>query len=414
MDNFYDDLFEILKINTIYNTDVAPFGSGNKKCLNTMLEIGKKYGFKVKNLDDYCGYIEYGKGKELLGILCHLDVVDVNTNKWLTNPFIPIIKDNKIYARGAMDDKGALMAAFYAIKELKEENFIPKKRIRLIMGCNEESGSLCMKHYIEKEEIPNMSFSPDAEYPVIFGEKGILTVKISGKIDSIFKEIHAGVKHNIVPDKINAILKDGSIINYTGKSAHAMNPKLGINAISLLVNDLKNKYNDLFINFLDKYFTDDLNASKINSNSKDELMGELTSNLAILELNNNNFNIIIDYRMPKETDYDNILNNLKNILKPYNFSVEVLDYMKLHVVDPNSFLVKTLLNSYIKYSNDINAKAISIGGGTYAKSFTNSVAFGIKMPNDEETCHIDNEYINITTLELSIKIMKDAIKELTK
>jgi len=414
MDNFYDDLFTILKINTIYSTDEAPFGSGNKKCLNAMLEIGKKYGFKTFNLDNYCGYIEYGDGKEILGVLCHLDVVDVNTNKWLTNPFIPIIKDNKLYARGAMDDKGPLMASFYAIKELKDEGFKPNKRIRLIMGCNEESGSLCMKHYKEVEEIPNMSFSPDAEYPVIFGEKGILVVKISGKIDSIIKELHAGVKHNIVPDKIEGILKDGTKLSKLGKSAHAMNPELGINAISLLIDELKNKYDDSFINFLDKYFTNDLNASKINANSTDELMGNLTSNLAILDVKDNYFSITIDYRMPKETDYDNILNNLKNISKPYNFNVEVLDYMKLHIVNPNSFLVQTLLNSYKKYTNDTNALPISIGGGTYAKSFLNSVAFGIKMPNDEETCHIDNEYINISTLELSIKIIKDAIKELTK
>lgn len=414
MDNFIQDLFDILKINTIYNTDVKPFGSGNIKCLNHMLELGKTNGFNAHNLDNYCGYIEYGSGKEILGILCHLDVVDVNIDKWNNNPFEPVIKDNKIYARGAMDDKGPLMAAFYAMKELNEEGFIPNKRVRLIMGCNEESGSLCMKHYMEVDEEPTISFSPDAEYPVIFGEKGILTIKISGKINSIIKELHAGVKFNIVPDKASVLLKDGNSFEYIGRSAHAMNPNLGINAISLLVDDIKSCYNDVFVNFLNKYFTNDTKANKINSYSFDNDMLDLTANLAILDVKDDTFSMIINYRTPKFSDYDVIINNISTILKEYNYKLEVLDYMEPHIVDPNSFLVKTLLNSYKKYTNDINAKAISIGGGTYAKCFKNSVAFGTKLPNEEETCHIDNEYVNIDTLKLSIKIMKDAIKELTK
>lgn len=414
MDNFINDLFDILKINTIYNTDKLPFGSGNIKCLNHMLDLGKSHGFKSKNLDNYCGYIEYGSGKEMLGILCHLDVVDVNIDKWDTNPFNPVIKNNKIYARGAMDDKGPLMASFYAIKELKEEGFIPNKRIRLIMGCNEESGSLCMAHYKKLEEEPTISFSPDAEYPVIFGEKGILTIKISGTINSIIKEIHAGVKFNIVPDKASVTLKDGFKKEYIGKAAHAMNPNLGINAINLLVDDIKTRYNDIFINFLDKYFINDTKASKIGAESFDKDMLELTSNLAILDVLDDKFSMVINYRLPKDSDYDIIINNITNILNEYNFKLEVLDYMKVHKVDPNSFLVQTLLNSYKKYTNDTNALPISIGGGTYAKSFTNSVAFGIKLPNEMDTCHIDNEYVSIDTLKLSIKIMKDAIKELCK
>lgn len=414
MDSFINDLFSILEINTIYNDDLKPFGSGNIKCLNRMLELGKNNGFKVSNLDNYCGYIEYGKGSEILGVLCHLDVVDVNKSKWNTDPFKPIILDNKIYARGALDDKGPLMASFYALKQLKEENFIPNKRIRLIMGCNEESGSKCMEYYKMHAEEPTISFSPDAEYPVIFGEKAILTIKISGKIDSIIKEYKAGVKFNIVPDYAKCTLNNNETLEFYGKASHAMEPSLGINAIHKSIDYLKSLYDDKFINFLDKYFNNDLDASKINSKSHSDIMGDLTSNLAILEVKDNKFSMIINYRMPNESDYDNIINNLTNILKPYNFNLEVLDYMPLHIVNPNSKLVQTLLKTYIKYTNDFNAKPISIGGGTYAKSFKNSVAFGTRFPDEEDTCHIDNEYVNIDSLKLSIKIIKDAIKELSK
>lgn len=414
MDKFLNDLFDILKINTIYSSDKLPFGSGNIECLNLMLDKASIDGFKVKNLDNYCGYIEYGSGKEMLGILCHLDVVSVNRDLWNTDPFNPTIIDNKIYARGSQDDKGPLMCAYYALKELKMENFIPSKRIRLIMGCNEESGSLCMKHYIENEESPTISFSPDAEYPVIFGEKGILVIKISGKINSVIKEFHAGSMHNIVPSYSSVLLSDNKKYEYNGKSAHAMEPSLGINSIDLAIKDLKSRYNDNFINFLDKYFTNDTIGAKINSSYHDEVMNDLTENVGILNVCDNNFELIIDFRVPKDECKDIIINNINKIIKEYGFNLEVLSYMDVHYVDPNSFLVKTLLNSYKKYSLDYDAKAIAIGGGTYAKSFNNSVAFGTKFKGEEDVCHIDNEYVSIDSLKLNIKILKDAIKELSK
>lgn len=412
MEKFIEDLFDILKINTVYNTDELPFGSGNKKCLNLMLDKGLKDGFKVKNIENYCGYIEYGEGSELLGVLCHIDVVDANPIKWRTNPFIPEIIDNKIYARGIQDDKGPLMASFYALKELKEEGFKPNKRVRLIMGCNEETGSLCMEKYKEVEEEPTIAFSPDAEYPVIFGEKGRLVIKISGKIDSVIKEFHAHQAYNIVPPY--AIVFIDKKYEYFGKAGHAMNPKLGISAIDLAIDDLKEKYNDKFIDFLDKYFTHDTDGIKTGVNAADIVMGELTSNFAVMDIKDNKLEMYFDYRIPFNECKELILCKLRDIVKNFNLNVECISYNELHLVKEDSFLVQSLLKAYQKNTNDYVSKPITIGGGTYAKCFKNAVAFGTKFIDDEEVCHIDNEYVDIDKLKLNIKIIKDAIKELTK
>lgn len=412
MDKFLDDLFDILKINSVYSDDVRPFGKGNILCIYNMLVKANKYGFRWKNIDNYCCYAEFGSGKKILGILCHLDVVDVNVDKWHTDPFIPTIIDNKIYARGIQDDKGPLMCAFYAMKELMDEGFKPKKRVRLIMGCNEESGCLCMEKYKEVEEIPYMSFSPDAEYPVIYGEKGILVIKISGKVDSVIKEFHAGTVHNVVPDKAE-VLTDKTY-TYYGNAAHAMNPYLGTNAICKAIDDLKEKYDDPFINFLDKYFTNDFYGEKINCAMNDSLMNKLTSNLASIHLKDSYFEMIIDYRIPKNICKRNIISNIKNIIKEFNFKIDVIHDMKVHFVNPEGRLVQKLLKAYQENTGDYESKPIAIGGGTYAKCFKNSVAFGTKFKDDEEVCHIDNEYVDIDKLRLNIKIIKDAIKELTK
>lgn len=138
-DSFINDTISLLKFETVlkeYKPDSdSPFGIENKLALEFLLDKGKEEGFIVKNVDNYAGHIEYGSGEELLGVLGHLDVVPASGN-WNTKPFDPVIKDNRIYARGAVDDKGPVMATYYALKIIKDLKLPVSKRIRLIVGCD--------------------------------------------------------------------------------------------------------------------------------------------------------------------------------------------------------------------------------------------------------------------------------------
>lgn len=116
----------------------APFGPGIRDCLEWTLSLGEKLGFEVKNIDGYAGQIEMGSG-ELLGILGHLDVVPEGDG-WSVPPYSGTIKEGRIYGRGALDDKGPTLAALFAMKALKDANIPLKKKIRLILGTDEESG----------------------------------------------------------------------------------------------------------------------------------------------------------------------------------------------------------------------------------------------------------------------------------
>ena len=229
----------------------APFGMENKKALEYILSVGKKDGFNVKNVDHYAGHIEFGEGDEILGVLAHLDVVPVNSEEWDFDPFTLRFSLGKMYARGALDDKGPLVASYIALKMLKDMGFMPKKRIRLIMGCDEESGSRCLKRYLEKEEKPTIGFSPDACFPLIYGEKAMTTYDILGDLsDDIIVSFTAGERYNVVPSYAEMELKedyskefmaflkeknyqgeykDSKYIAY-GVASHAMNPELGVNA----------------------------------------------------------------------------------------------------------------------------------------------------------------------------------------
>ena len=183
IDNLKEDIIkttqELIKIPSVYsksNDKEKPFGENVNSALEYILDLGKKLGFRTKNIDGYCGYIEFGEGSELLGIIGHLDVVPEGTG-WTFPPFSGTISDGKIFGRGAIDDKGPVVSSLYAMKAVMD-NYKLNKRVRLIIGLNEENDWKCIDYYKSHEEAPTVSFSPDADFPCIYAEKSILSCYI--------------------------------------------------------------------------------------------------------------------------------------------------------------------------------------------------------------------------------------------
>ena len=280
-----ENLQKLIQIPSVYEKSedkIKPFGKNANEALEYMLNLGKKLGFRTKNVDGYCGYIEFGEGEELLGIIGHLDVVPTGEG-WNYPPFSATIQENKIYGRGAIDDKGPVISALYAMKAVMD-NVKINKRVRLILGLNEENSWKCINYYKEHEEHPTIGFSPDADFPCIYAEKSILTHKISmpykmeNKKIAIIKIDCNNNPNNVVPrickvdlkiDKIDideltskteeiikkynfnieiSKLSENTIrLTSKGLEAHAAHPDLGINAISNLIivlNEILKKYNE--------------------------------------------------------------------------------------------------------------------------------------------------------------------------
>ena len=167
------NLIQIPSVYTKSKNPLMPFGENANRALEYVLTLGKQLGFKTKNIDGYCGYIEFGEGDKLVGIIGHLDVVPEGDN-WTFPPFSGKISDNKIFGRGSIDDKGPVISSLYAMKTVMDNCKIDK-RVRLILGLNEENDWDCIKYYKEHEEWPTIGFSPDADFPCIYAEKGIIS-----------------------------------------------------------------------------------------------------------------------------------------------------------------------------------------------------------------------------------------------
>lgn len=440
-----DSLSELIKFPSVSDENSSsqyPFGEECNNALNYILELGNSMGFRTKNVDGYCGYIEFGEGEEMVGIIGHLDVVPADIQDgWTTPPFSPTIRDGKLFGRGSIDDKGPVIASLYAMKAIKDSSNI-SKRVRLILGLNEEKSWKCINYYKAREEHPSIGFSPDANFPAIYAEKGIMSVELKNnfkiknydilEIDCKNNAINVVPKYCSIKLKKNynscSNLKEIENIKITEKNellliesfgiaAHAAHPELGNNAVKNLVNYLINnfEFDTPYLKTLYEIGLFDIESPKFINNEKiEDESGVLTSNTAILNYTDNKLCISINLRIPVTVSLDDIFSKYENLKSSFkDLEIYKLGSQAPLYVEKDNYLVKTLVDIFNKKAN-LNESPIAIGGGTYARAFPNFISYGATMPGDKDMCHQVDEFIEINKLILASKIYAEAIYELSK
>lgn len=407
--NIIENLKNLLQIPSVMGEaeEGMPFGRETYKALEYMLCLGKDFGFLVKNVDGYAGHIEWGKGEDIFGILCHLDVVPVGEG-WTHPPFGAQTANNKIYARGALDNKSPAIAALYAAKRLKDEGFVPSKKLRIILGLNEESGWKCIDYYLNKEKMPQSGFSPDADFPVINCEKGVLNLKIKLVSDDLkLTDIKGGNRVNMVPDSAYYIY-DGVKKCFSGVSAHGSAPHKGVNAIIKMLEELRQKTNDNAIKqFYSAFCGECLKSLKLDI--EDEKSGKLTLNVGLIEMQNREITVSVDIRFPVTFTKEYVIEKFGLTFLPELISVS--GYHRPLYIPENDELVVKLLDAYKKVAGE-NARCISIGGATYSRALDKCVAFGPVFPDEDSKIHTADECIDIDNLYKMTDIYYEALKSL--
>ena len=444
------DLFELLSVRSILGTDITeetPFGSGPREALDLILSFGKRDGYKTKLVENKAGHIEVGQGEELFGILGHVDVIPVVEADWTSHPFKPEIRDGKIFARGSLDDKGPTMAAYYAVKLLDKLGVKWNKRVRVIVGSDEETGFRCVEAYFKHEEQPASGFTPDAMFPLVYAEKARATfdhklkfvdedgqynyklVKFNGgqvlnmvvasakaELEGEASDIKEKFENFLVQEKLEGEVEVGNTIKLTlkGKAAHGSTPQYGINGATKLAEFLSTLGLDNngknFVDYIVEKLANDPFGEKLEINYSDDEMGEATYNYGILEydLERKIGLVSTDCRHPKKFDLVDRLNGIK----VDNIDIEVTSTKEAHYVPKDDELVTTLMDVYRKHTGDTKNDAFVLGGGTYARCLKKGVAFGLLFPGKEDTMHQANEYLEVEDLLLATAIYAEGIYKL--
>lgn len=417
----------------------APFGKEVRSMLDMALADCEQMGFKTQNFDGYIAHADLGEGsdEDALAILAHLDVVPEGDG-WKYPPYGAVIENGRMYGRGTSDDKGPAVAALYAMKAVKDAGIPLRRKVRLILGCDEESGWEDIAHYNKVATMPRMGFSPDASYPIINIEKGICRLELHGVLSNEGLQVIAfnnGERPNVIPGRASALVvgdaatvaqaeaaakkldipaevhltDKGVSITVTGISGHAAYPETARNAngeMLLLLREL-GVQGDLRL-LADKIGLD-YKGEGLEISVSDGISGYLTCNLGIIRAGEGGVYATLDIRYPVMTNPDMIIKNVSASLP--GMRVEAMEVKEPHHVPAGSELVQKLLDAYHEVTG-YERKCLYTGGGTYARSLQEGVAFGASFPQDEDLAHQANEYADIEGLYKNIKIFALAIVKL--
>ena len=417
----------------------APFGKEVRSMLDMALADCEQMGFKTQNFDGYIAHADLGEGsdEDALAILAHLDVVPEGDG-WKYPPYGAVIENGRMYGRGTSDDKGPAVAALYAMKAVKDAGIPLRRKVRLILGCDEESGWEDIVHYNKVATMPRMGFSPDASYPIINIEKGICRLELHGVLSNEGLQVIAfnnGERPNVIPGRASALVAgdaatvaqaeaaakkldipaevqltdEGVAITVTGISGHAAYPETARNAngeMLLLLRELGVQGN---LRLLADKIGLDYKGEGLEISVSDGISGYLTCNLGIIRAGEGGVYATLDIRYPVMTNPDMIIKNVSASLP--GMRVEAMEVKEPHHVPAGSELVQNLLDAYHEVTG-YERKCLYTGGGTYARSLQEGVAFGASFPQDEDLAHQANEYADIEGLYKNIKIFALAIVKL--
>lgn len=464
LDSYHDEMLETLgeliafpsvKADAVRTADgeVLPFGRDVDNAFKYTLKKGAEFGFTTFNAENYGGHIEFKSEEdaaENFAIVGHLDVVPEGTG-WDNNAYEMVQRDGYVYGRGVSDDKGPLLACLYAMKAIKESGAQPKKNIKLILGLDEETGFISIDHYLQMAGQPDMGFTPDGEFPLINGEKGIIALDMVRKFTrQTTKEglrltkLEGGIVSNAVPATAKAVItaddntyalvrdrlaqytmetgysiksrKQGSslVLEATGVAAHGAQPQLGLNAISVMMDFLgrlqfANEELNEFIEYYNEHIGFNVNGECCGCELEDAASGKLTFNVGIASINEELATLTVNIRFPVSCTADQVFDGIEKTLDGTQIGIIKKSVTNPIFIEESHPMVKTLMNVYRDVTGEADAQPFVIGGGTYAKAVNNTLAFGALFPGEEDTMHQANEKMSIESFYMMARIYAQAI-----
>lgn len=395
----------------------APFGPGPRAALDAAAQIVARYGFELHDCEGYCGYFDLpGDSDKQLGIIGHLDVVPAGDG-WTRPPFALTRENGCLFGRGVSDDKGPLLMAVHALR-FWHERFARAGRslpvqVRVIFGCAEETGMADADRYLAQHAAPDFLFTPDADFPLCYGEKGQFQARITSKslAGGVIAALQGGTAVNGVPGSAQALVRcpaaslpardgitidenwdaaaiDGDLCsNYGGLArvtaqgiaAHAAMPEDSVNALDVLASYLLDEGlcdadERAWLEFV-RRITCTTDGSGLGIACADADFGPLTCVGGLARTQGDRLTQTIDVRFPTTTDLHALHQRIGQLASEVGAQVEVINEVEPLLVSPDSPHIAALRDAYEQVAG-IPARLFTMGGGTYAHHFPVAVSFG--------------------------------------
>lgn len=358
---FISSVLELVRIDSVEREarDGAPFGTGVKRALECALDISGQLGFDTVNIDHYMGYAQYSKGEDYVCAIGHVDVVPVGEG-WKQPPFSGHLENGVIYSRGVLDNKGPILACLYGLAAVKEAGLALKNPVRIIFGCDEESGFEDLKYYLSKERPPLYGFTPDCKYPVVYSERGRAVVRITGSMEQLEAFFEFVSKYFI--------------------GARNTGDRLGIDFCH------------------EEYGMMEMRGYKL-SEATDRLCGQ---RLAA-------FDVTLSY--PGGVTIDEIMKRICGKAGEEGLKAELTQNFNPVVFPKDTPMINAMQESY-ELVTGMDGTPVTTTGGTYAKAMPGIVPFGPSFPGQKNISHNPNEWMSVEDLMTNAKIYALALYRL--
>ncbi len=430
------DLKTVIDIDSVEAAPLpnAPYGAGVRRALDAALEIAARMGLETGDCEGYMGYADVaGRSEKQLATIAHLDVVPAG-NGWDSDPFGMIVKEGWAIGRGVADDKGPAIVTLYLAKFFREYcqatgETLPYT-LRILLGCSEETGMTDIDYYLEHYPMPAFCFTPDANFPVGYGEKGGFGGEfVSGKLSGSLVDFQGGVAGNVVPDRATAVVRtdktltdtdrikverDGDCVRITGYGVggHASKPQGTVNAIGLVVdylldNRLCTPEEDRYLEML-RVLHSCTDGSSFGIDSVDEVFDPLTCIGGVITMEDGVLRQSIDVRFPTSITGEELTEKSRALAATGGAEFRPGRVHRPFYIKPDSPAIRALLDTYNQVTGQ-NKAPFTMGGGTYARHFANAVSFGpeddlIPTPDWVGSMHGANEGMNVDFLLQALKI----------
>ena len=340
----------------------APFGTDVRAALDQTLALCRKLGFETCDVDGYMGYATWkaepgANGEPVLsGYVCalgHLDVVPEGTTGWKVPPYSAHLEDGRITSRGVLDNKGPIYACLYALWALKRLGLTPRRDVRIIFGCNEETGFGDLRYYLEHEPAPVMGFTPDCKYPVVYAERGRMGVRMTARPDES-------------EDREALLARFFAFMNEYVLNAKPNGERFGVDCTD------------------PEFGITEVRNYKLVMHEGAPAVEFAISYPAAMTAHE------LEERLTKVADEQKLSFEVTGNFNPVRF-------------EKDCRLVRTLVYTY-EHATGADGSPVTTTGGTYAKLMPNIVPFGPSFPGQKGIGHQPNEWMDVADIITNAKI----------